>query len=131
MPPRKPPPAAARNLEKRIRRAIREFEQTLVSDVRRATDKFERTLLKEIFGWFEHHKAERATKPVANKTQPLNLQAVEKRTIAAALLATDGNVTRTATLLGISRATLHRKVQEYERGARDRSAARPKSRRPR
>ncbi len=42
------------------------------------------------------------------------LAAVEKRHIAAALLEADGNKTRAARLLGISRMRLYRKIAEYD-----------------
>jgi len=46
------------------------------------------------------------------KTSPLDLHQTEKRLIAQALAATNGNVTAAAKKLGISRRTLHRKINE-------------------
>ena len=43
----------------------------------------------------------------------LNLEAMEKTFIQQALRLTDGNVTEAATLLGISRRTLHRKIKSF------------------
>ncbi len=44
----------------------------------------------------------------------LPLVEVERRALAQALEATDNNVTRAALALGISRATLHRKLKRYD-----------------
>jgi DNA-binding NtrC family response regulator len=46
------------------------------------------------------------------KTSPLDLRETEKKLIAQALAATNGNVTAAAKKLGISRRTLHRKINE-------------------
>src|SRR6266705_1998004 len=46
------------------------------------------------------------------KTNPLDLRETERRLIAQALAATNGNVTAAAKKLGISRRTLHRKINE-------------------
>ena len=46
------------------------------------------------------------------KTRPLDLHETEKKLIAQALAATNGNVTAAAKKLGISRRTLHRKINE-------------------
>ena len=46
------------------------------------------------------------------KTSPLDLHETEKKLIAQALAATNGNVTAAARKLGISRRTLHRKINE-------------------
>jgi two-component system, NtrC family, response regulator AtoC len=43
---------------------------------------------------------------------PLDLHATEKRLIAQALATTKGNITAAAKKLGISRRTLHRKINE-------------------
>src|SRR5213595_1864996 len=48
----------------------------------------------------------------AEKTNPLDLHETEKKLIAQALAATNGNVTAAAKKLGISRRTLHRKINE-------------------
>jgi two-component system response regulator AtoC len=45
---------------------------------------------------------------------PLDLHATEKRLIAQALAATKGNITAAAKKLGISRRTLHRKINEMK-----------------
>jgi transcriptional regulator of acetoin/glycerol metabolism len=45
-------------------------------------------------------------------TSPLDLHETEKKLIAQALAATNGNVTAAAKKLGISRRTLHRKINE-------------------
>jgi two-component system, NtrC family, response regulator AtoC len=46
------------------------------------------------------------------KASPLDLHETEKKLIAQALAATNGNVTAAAKKLGISRRTLHRKINE-------------------
>jgi DNA-binding NtrC family response regulator len=46
------------------------------------------------------------------KTSTLDLHETEKKLIAQALAATNGNVTAAAKKLGISRRTLHRKINE-------------------
>src|SRR5881296_2046560 len=46
------------------------------------------------------------------KTSPLDLHETERKLIAQALAATNGNVTAAAKKLGISRRTLHRKINE-------------------
>src|SRR6184192_4435481 len=46
------------------------------------------------------------------KTSPLDLHETERRLIAQALASTNGNVTAAAKKLGISRRTLHRKINE-------------------
>jgi DNA-binding NtrC family response regulator len=53
-----------------------------------------------------------ATEAFGVKTSPLDLHQTEKRLIAQALAATNGNVTAAAKKLGISRRTLHRKINE-------------------
>ena len=52
------------------------------------------------------------TEAFGEKTSPLDLHETEKRLIAQALAATNGNVTAAAKKLGISRRTLHRKINE-------------------
>ena len=49
------------------------------------------------------------------KTSPLDLHATENRLIMQALAATNGNITAAAKKLGISRRTLHRKINEMNR----------------
>jgi Nif-specific regulatory protein len=51
--------------------------------------------------------------PVGGEMESLNLQYWEKRLIKDALLRTAGNVPEAANLLGIGRATLYRKIDEY------------------
>jgi len=53
-----------------------------------------------------------ATEAFGEKTSPLDLHETEKKLIAQALAATNGNVTAAAKKLGISRRTLHRKINE-------------------
>src|SRR5258705_4075705 len=53
-----------------------------------------------------------ATEAFGEKTSPLDLHETERRLIARALSATNGNVTAAAKKLGISRRTLHRKINE-------------------
>ncbi|MDQ3198172.1 MAG: sigma-54-dependent Fis family transcriptional regulator, partial [Verrucomicrobiota bacterium] len=45
---------------------------------------------------------------------PLDLHATEKRLITQALVATKGNITAAARKLGISRRTLHRKINAMD-----------------
>ena len=52
------------------------------------------------------------TEAFGEKTSPLDLHDTERRLIAQALAATNGNVTAAAKKLGISRRTLHRKINE-------------------
>src|SRR6059036_3844 len=52
------------------------------------------------------------TEAFGEKTSPLDLHQTEKKLIAQALAATNGNVTAAAKKLGISRRTLHRKINE-------------------
>jgi len=56
------------------------------------------------------------TDAFAEKTSPLDLHETEKKLIAQALAATNGNVTAAAKKLGISRRTLHRKINEMNVG---------------
>src|SRR5438270_6104274 len=52
------------------------------------------------------------TKAFAEKTSPLDLHETERKLILQALATTNGNVTAAAKKLGISRRTLHRKINE-------------------
>src|SRR5437762_2167606 len=52
------------------------------------------------------------TEAFGEKTSPLDLHETQRRLIAQALAATNGNVTAAAKKLGISRRTLHRKINE-------------------
>jgi two-component system, NtrC family, response regulator AtoC len=53
-----------------------------------------------------------AARAFGEKTSPLDLHETEKRLILQALATTKGNVTAAAKKLGISRRTLHRKINE-------------------
>jgi two-component system, NtrC family, response regulator AtoC len=53
-----------------------------------------------------------ATKAFGEKASPLDLHETERKLILQALAATNGNVTAAAKKLGISRRTLHRKINE-------------------
>jgi two-component system, NtrC family, response regulator AtoC len=53
-----------------------------------------------------------ATKAFGEKTSPLDLHETERKLILQALATTNGNVTAAAKRLGISRRTLHRKINE-------------------
>src|SRR5216684_81165 len=52
------------------------------------------------------------TKAFGEKTSPLDLHETERKLILQALATTNGNVTAAAKKLGISRRTLHRKINE-------------------
>src|SRR6201993_1218766 len=56
------------------------------------------------------------TEAFGEKTSLLDLHETERRLIAQALAATNGNVTAAAKKLGISRRTLHRKINEMNLG---------------
>jgi two-component system, NtrC family, response regulator AtoC len=51
-------------------------------------------------------------KAYGERSSPLNLHATENRLIMQALATTEGNITAAAKKLGISRRTLHRKINE-------------------
>jgi DNA-binding NtrC family response regulator len=51
-------------------------------------------------------------KAFEEKSNPLDLHETERRLIMQALATTNGNVTAAAKKLGISRRTLHRKINE-------------------
>jgi len=55
-------------------------------------------------------------RPLEEGTSPLDLHATERRLINQALAATKGNITAAAKKLGISRRTLHRKINEMNAG---------------
>jgi two-component system, NtrC family, response regulator AtoC len=57
------------------------------------------------------------------KASPLDLHETEKKLIAQALAATNGNVTAAAKKLGISRRTLHRKINEMNLAKKSAEAA--------
>jgi DNA-binding NtrC family response regulator len=52
------------------------------------------------------------TKAFAGQSTALDLHATERRLIMQALASTNGNITAAAQKLGISRRTLHRKINE-------------------
>jgi DNA-binding NtrC family response regulator len=56
---------------------------------------------------------------VSETANPLDLAATEKRLITQALNSTGGNITAAATQLGISRRTLHRKLNELNAQGRN------------
>jgi two-component system response regulator AtoC len=56
------------------------------------------------------------TKAFAQKSSPLDLHETERKLILQALATTNGNVTAAAKKLGISRRTLHRKINEINAG---------------
>jgi len=53
-----------------------------------------------------------AAEAFGEKSSPLDLHETEKKLIMQALATTNGNVTAAAKKLGISRRTLHRKINE-------------------
>jgi DNA-binding NtrC family response regulator len=55
-------------------------------------------------------------KAYGEKASPLDIRETEKKLIMQALAATNGNVTAAAKKLGISRRTLHRKINEMNEG---------------
>jgi DNA-binding NtrC family response regulator len=55
-------------------------------------------------------------KAFGEKTSALDLHETERRLIMQALATTNGNITRAAQKLGISRRTLHRKINEMKQG---------------
>jgi two-component system response regulator AtoC len=56
---------------------------------------------------------------ISEKASPLDLAETEKRLITQALTSTKGNITAAAKQLGISRRTLHRKLNEMNAEGRD------------
>jgi two-component system, NtrC family, response regulator AtoC len=68
---------------------------------------------------------------VAETVNPLDLAETEKRLITQALASTGGNITAAANQLGISRRTLHRKLNEMNAQGRNvREQARAAKKRP-
>jgi DNA-binding NtrC family response regulator len=63
------------------------------------------------------------TEAFGEKASPLDLHETERRLIAQALAATNGNVTAAAKKLGISRRTLHRKINEMNLAKKSARAA--------
>lgn len=57
--------------------------------------------------------AEPLPEPAAEEDSPASLTDMEARAIRRALVAEDGNLTRVAAVLGISRPTLYRKLKAY------------------
>ena len=67
------------------------------------------------------------TQAFGAKASPLDLHETERKLILQALTATDGNITAAAKKLGISRRTLHRKINEMNAEKElQQPAARPK-----
>src|SRR5205809_2843077 len=64
-----------------------------------------------------------AAEAFAEKASPLDLHETEKKLIMQALAATNGNVTAAAKKLGISRRTLHRKINEMNLAKKSAKAA--------
>jgi transposase-like protein len=62
-------------------------------------------------------------KPFSDKASPLDLHETERRLIAQALATTKGNITAAAKKLGISRRTLHRKINEMNAAKTDGDSA--------
>jgi DNA-binding NtrC family response regulator len=56
-----------------------------------------------------------ASRVAAGKVSPLDLHETERKLIHQALASTNGNITAAAKKLGISRRTLHRKINEMNR----------------
>ncbi len=61
-------------------------------------------------------------KAFGEKSSPLDIRETERKLILQALAATNGNVTAAAKKLGISRRTLHRKINEMNAGKSDAAA---------
>jgi DNA-binding NtrC family response regulator len=57
------------------------------------------------------------------KVSPLDLHETERKLILQALATTKGNVTAAAKKLGISRRTLHRKINEMNAANSDKAAS--------
>ena len=64
-----------------------------------------------------------AAKAFGEKSSPLDIRETEKKLIMQALAATNGNVTAAAKKLGISRRTLHRKINEMNAAKSQANAA--------
>jgi two-component system, NtrC family, response regulator AtoC len=64
-----------------------------------------------------------AAKAFGEKSSPLDIREAEKKLIMQALAATNGNVTAAAKKLGISRRTLHRKINEMNAAKSQANAA--------
>src|SRR4051812_23154837 len=64
-----------------------------------------------------------ATKAYGTKGSPLDLHETERKLIAQALATTNGNITAAAKKLGISRRTLHRKINEMNLAKKSAEAA--------
>src|SRR3984893_12050207 len=64
-----------------------------------------------------------AAKAFGGKSSPLDIRETEKKLIMQALAATNGNVTAPAKKLGISRRTLHRKINEMNAAKSQANAA--------
>jgi DNA-binding NtrC family response regulator len=68
------------------------------------------------------------TEAFGEKTSPLDLHETERRLIAQALAATNGNITAAAKKLGISRRTLHRKINEMNAARTSQPVGKPETR---
>jgi DNA-binding NtrC family response regulator len=64
-----------------------------------------------------------ATRAFGGRTSPLDLHETERRLILQALASSKGNITAAARKLGISRRTLHRKINEMNAEKADANAA--------
>src|SRR5438874_445827 len=101
--------------------------QTLRADVRviAATNKNLEQLVREAAG------TSAGAISISETAKPLDLAETEKRLITQALASTGGNITAAATQLGISRRTLHRKLNEMDAQGRNvREQARAAKKRP-
>jgi DNA-binding NtrC family response regulator len=67
-------------------------------------------------------------KAFGEKTSPLDLHETERKLILQALATSKGNVTAAARKLGISRRTLHRKINEMNAANSDKTAGPDKNR---
>jgi len=70
------------------------------------------------------------TKAFGERINPLDLHETERKLILQALAATNGNVTAAAKRLGISRRTLHRKINEMNSEKTEEAAAAPAENHP-
>ncbi|MDQ6859822.1 MAG: sigma-54 dependent transcriptional regulator [Verrucomicrobiota bacterium] len=59
------------------------------------------------------------SKAYGEKSSPLDLHETERRLVMQALASTNGNITAAAQKLGISRRTLHRKINEMKAAAKE------------
>src|SRR5947199_2415 len=85
--------------------------QTLRADVRLITPRDLPSALRQAAG-AALPRGISAARAFGEKTSPLDLHETERKLILQALATTNGNVTAAAKKLGISRRTLHRKINE-------------------